>query len=131
METKRKTEAYSERYATWRHLDSIRYQIIQLAIAFIGAVTLIADFENGLLPAWVSLLVGVVYFALWGILAKINSAIRENGEALREFGKTVGDDRLPDVSKKDRSVFHYIEIGFCVLGLTFILAALLMSIGAI
>jgi len=129
METKRKTEAYSERYATWRHLDRIRYQIIQLAIAFIGAVALIADFDGGLLPAWISLLVGVVYFALWGILAKVNSAIRGNSEALREFGKTVGDDKLPDVSKKDRSVFYYVEIGFFVLGLTFVLAAFLMVTG--
>lgn len=131
MSNERRPEAYSERYATWRHLDRIRYQIIQLAIAFIGAIALIADVDNNRLPIWICLLVGIVYMALWGILAKVNSAIRGNGDALREFGKTVGDDRLPDVSKKDRSVFYYIEIGFFVLGLTFILTALLMVIGAI
>ena len=32
-----KLERYRQRYETWRHLDKIRYQIIQASIALLGA----------------------------------------------------------------------------------------------
>ncbi|WP_299192201.1 hypothetical protein [uncultured Litoreibacter sp.] len=131
MGSEPKSQAYSERYATWRHLDGIRYQIIQLSIAFIGAVVILTDIGDGSFPPWMYFLIGLVYLALWGVLAKVNSAIRGNGAALREFGKTIGDDKLPDVSQKERSVFFYIELGYFLLGATFLLAAILSTFGTI
>jgi uncharacterized membrane protein len=118
-----KVEIYKERYETWRHLDRTRYQIIQLTIALCAAA--LVGFENGYLISgpWISGSAGIILGILWQVLAKVNSAIQKNGEALRIYGLAVGDDQIPDVSKKDFSIFFWIESLFAVFGFVLVLLA--------
>lgn len=115
-----KIEIYKERYETWRHLDRTRYQIVQLSIALCAA--LVVGFESGLLKSeyWLSGAASITLLLLWRVLAKVNLAIQKNGEALRAFGLAVGDDQIPDVSKKDLSIFFLVETCFALAGLFFL-----------
>lgn len=116
-------ERYRQRYETWRHLDKIRYQTVQLAIGIAGAIALVIRATGAGFPSWLWIVLAVIFGLLWQTLSKVNLAIRKNGDALNRFGKDVGDELLPDVSKKDRSVFFYIETSFGVLAIFFLLLA--------
>ncbi len=101
-------ERYRQRYETWRHLDKIRYQIIQLAIGMGGAIALVIRATGTDIPFWLLTILAIIFFLLWMVLSKVNLAIRKNGASLQKYGEEVGDDDLPDVSQKDRSaVFLY------------------------
>ncbi|WP_131825042.1 hypothetical protein [Yoonia rosea] len=115
------TERYRQRYETWRHLDKIRYQTLQLSIAIAGAISLVVRATGIGFPPWLWVVLSIIFFLFWQILAKVNIAILKNGEALRKFGAEVGDDMIPNTSIREKSVFFYIEIAFGVAGLFFFL----------
>ncbi|NKB26396.1 MAG: hypothetical protein GKR99_02070 [Rhodobacteraceae bacterium] len=109
-----KLERYRQRYETWRHLDKIRYQIIQASIALLAAGAVVINFSDNSLPFWFFLIVGLAAMMFWKVLYKVNDAIIGNGQALRDYGAAIGDEDLPDVSDRKASVFYYIEVGYLI-----------------
>ena len=108
-EQDRALEVYRQRYETWRHLDKVRYQLIQVAVAAGAALAIFVQANDGEAYPLALIIFAGVLLLLWKILAKVNDAIVSNGAALKDFGNAVGDDRLPDVSKRVKSVFYYTE----------------------
>lgn len=112
---------YNQRYETWRHLDKIRYQLIQLSIAICSASALTIKVSEGAVPAWLLFTLSVVSLALWKVMSKVNWGIVKNGQALKTYGAAIGDDLLPEVADRDRSVFFYIELAYLAIGLALLI----------
>ena len=110
------TERYGQRYETWRHLDSLRYQTIQTAVGIFGVVAAILQVNGGTPSAWLWIVLGAVMLIQWKMLIKVNDAIVANGAVLAAFAKDVGDLSIPNVSDRKNSVFYWIEVVFLISG---------------
>jgi hypothetical protein len=113
-------EVYRQRYETWRHLDKLRWNMVQFLIALTSIVAIALRFFPGGLGAWSWLLIGTSVISLSLAMNKVSQGIVANSEMLNSAGKKVGDTRLPEVSDQARSVYFYITVLVGVVG--FILA---------
>jgi hypothetical protein len=104
-------DIYKERYATWRHLDQLRYKLVQLNAAFFSALIVLGRsvLISANLHEWL-LGLGLISLFNFLILMKINSAIQANGKILRKHGALIGDTDIPSVSGKNLSVFFAIQV---------------------
>ena len=120
-------EIYSQRYETFRHLDKLRWQMLQLLIAVGSATALVLRSTSGSLEWWFYALLGAALVTLAFVMQRIGSGIRTNANALRKVGKAIGDSGIPDVSNKWKSVAHWLAIAVMVLGLAMMAMAVFVS----
>jgi len=114
-------EVYRQRYETFRHLDKLRWQMLQILVAIGTATTLILRSTSGPLAWWFFVLLGGALLVLAFAMHKINQGIRGNGKVLQKTGKVVGDDAIPDVSNPWRSVAHWLTIGTGTVGVVLLI----------
>lgn len=125
--TPKSVEIYNQRYETFRHLDKMRWQMLQLLIAVASATALVLRSTSGELEWWFYALLGAALATLAFVMLRIGGGIRANAIALREAGKAIGDNGLPDVSNKWKSVAHWLAIAVLILSLAMMAMALLVS----
>lgn len=114
--TQKSVEIYTQRYETFRHLDKLRWQMLQLLIAVASATALVLRSTSGELEWWFFALLGAALAALAFVMLRIGGGIRKNAIALRKAGTAIGDNGLPDVSNKWKSVAHWLAISVMILG---------------
>jgi uncharacterized membrane protein YiaA len=66
---------------------------------------------------WFSGAIGIILMVIAWVSFSINTGIRANGSYLREVGKRIGDESIPDVSNKWKASSHWIAIFVLVIGL--------------
>jgi len=121
-----KLEIYSQRYETFRHLDKLRWQMLQIAVAT-GAVVLALGKEGSSMPSWwIWAAIGLVFLLCGTAMLKIGEGIRKNGVALHQAGKEIGDEEIPIPSTGWRSVSVWVAgilviIGVICIALSFCL----------
>ena len=114
---------YQERYATWRHLDEMRYQVIGLSLTLIliasGFLSIIED------RSWLIVLVlGISLIFTSSILGQINSAIVRNGQVLDHFAQIIGDSSIPSAQNRLRSRVNWFQYALFLAGCMLIGASL-------
>jgi hypothetical protein len=109
-------EIYRQRYETYRHLDKLRWQMLQLLIAVASAIALVLRSTQGEIEWWFYSLLGFTLLIISCVMLKIGSGIRTNSEVLREFGKKIGDNSIPDGANKWRSIAHWLALLVFALG---------------
>ena len=114
-----KIEVYRQRYETFRHLDKLRWQMLQLLVALGTATALILRSTTGPLEWWFYLLLGGALVLIAAVMHLISAGIRRNGEVLQKVGKDIGDTEIPDVSVPMKSISHWMMlcVGLSGLGL--------------
>ncbi len=116
-------EIYKQRYETYRHLDRLRWQMVQTAV---GAGSLILAFaRGGSKPEWwVFAVVGLMLMMFGVVMLRIGHGIKMNGQVLRKAAAEVGDVDIPLVSTWWKSVSFWISLTLIGLGLLCILMAI-------
>ncbi len=115
--TEAQLEIYRQRYETFRHLDKLRWQMLQIAIAT-GSVVLAFGTSTSTRPEWWTwAAVGVILLILGIAMIRIGNGVRKNGEALRNAGNTIGDTNIPKQLSNSRSVSFWIAITMIIIGL--------------
>ncbi len=120
-------EIYRQRYETFRHLDKLRWQMLQILVAIGTATTLILRCTSGTLEFWSFTILGMALLVLAFAMYKINKGIRGNGKALQKTGKMVGDGDIPDVSNEWHSAGHWLMIGTGTVGVILLIKGLLLA----
>ncbi len=121
--TPEKIEIYRQRYETFRHLDKIRWQMLQIAVAT-SSVVLVFGRGDAVKPGWwVWVAIGAIFLILGLAMTKINSGAENNGEILRKFGHAIGDTKIPRNLSKYRSVSFWIATMMIVVGLVCLVSA--------
>lgn len=113
-------EIYKQRYETFRYLDRLRWQMLQLLIAVGSASALVVRATEAPLEWWFFTIVGAVVMAIGFAMSRISTGIRKNGEVLRHFGEKVGDTGIPDVADPSKSVGFWITNFTIVFGFVLI-----------
>jgi hypothetical protein len=108
-------EVYRQRYETFRHFDTLRWQMLQTAVASAGIVLALGKDSIGAGMWWLWASVGGILLALGAAMLKVNSGIIANSLMLKSAGEKLGDDRIPD-QKKRRSVANWIALFMCSIG---------------
>lgn len=109
-------EVYRQRYETFRHLDKLRWQMLQLLVAVASATALVLRSTQGCIEWWFYSLLGFALLIISFVMFKVGAGIRKNSEVLSHVGKIVGDEGIPDVSSPWRSVAHWLALSICALG---------------
>lgn len=114
--TAEQLEIYKQRYETFRHLDKLRWQMLQIAIAT-GAVVLAFGSGASTKPEWWTwAAVGMILLILGFAKMRIGSGVRKNGEVLRSVGNAIGDVNIPKQLSSFSSVSFWIAITMMVMG---------------
>ena len=87
---------YQERYATFRHLDGLRWQLPTLALTG-GSIFLSLSTTSGdpVPPWWAILLFGVLCVITSYAVQRIRDGIIANSTVLSKVGKKIGDNDIP------------------------------------
>ncbi|MEM1141434.1 MAG: hypothetical protein AAGI88_02525 [Pseudomonadota bacterium] len=109
-------EVYKERYATYRHLDQLRWQMLQLAVAAGSAVLAFADVVSETAAGWKWAVAGSIFLILGIAMLRIGAGIVSNAKVLREVGKEIGDVWIPQPSPYVQSVSFWIALAITVFG---------------
>lgn len=120
-------DIYNQRYETFRHLDKLRWQMLQLLIAIASATALVLRSTSGEIEWWFYLLLGFALVTLSFVMLRIGSGIRKNAVALKSAAEAIGDDGMPDVSNEWKSIAHWIAVLVMGLGAFLIGSAVSMA----
>ena len=120
MSTDSDIEVYRQRYETFRHLDRMRYQLLQILVALGAAIAIFFRFKSDPVEWWILMLVGAMIFLIGNAMSKVSSGLWANNDALRKIGRKVGDLDIPGPTNKYRSVSY--RISFVVQSLGGLLA---------
>ena len=116
-------EVYRQRYETFRHLDRMRYQLLQILVAFCSAVGIFSRLQSTSLEWWFLLLVGAMFLLIGYAMSKVSCGLWKNNGVLSEIGKKIGDTKIPPLPKyKYRSASYWIYRIVQLLGVLFMLA---------
>ncbi len=110
VDNNKQIEIYRQRYETWRYLDKLRWQFIQLLVAIISAIALIIRATDGVIGWCFPLVFSMILLAISFSMHKVSEGLRGNQKVLHRVALLVGDDGIPDISAKSESVFHWITI---------------------
>ena len=108
---------YCQRYETFRHLDKLRWQMLQLLVAIGSATALVLRLSSGEIEWWFYLLLGLALMAISGAMLRISSGIRKNAEILKAAAEGIGDHGMPDISNKWKSIAHWIALVVMIVGI--------------
>ena len=113
-------EIYKERYETFRHLDKLRWQMLQLAIASSAAILSFGS-NGAVIHPWALSITGFVLISLGIVMEKISFGVWKNNKVLSEVGARIGDSEMPPQAKWYASASFMIAlvmifIGFATLG---------------
>ena len=122
MPTINQIEIYKQRYETYRHLDRLRWQMLQIAV---GAGSLILAFAGGDSEPdwWIFAAVGVLLMILGSVMLRIGHGINMNSKVLSKAANAVGDVGIPPISKRRKSVSFWIACFLIVLGSVCVVSA--------
>ena len=116
MATTDEIEIYKQRYETYRHLDRLRWQMLQIAV---GAGSLILAFARGGCEPdwWMFSVVGLLFIIFGSAMLRIGHGINMNSQVLSKAATVVGDVDIPSTSKWWKSVSFWIACILIILGI--------------
>ena len=117
---------YTQRYETFRHLDTLRWHVPTFSLTGGGILLGLTSPSNGLPPWWalfvLSLLLALSSYAVF----RIRKGIDKNNETLKVFAEKVGDMEVPKLSKKYEAS-HWSGLLLAALSILSLLTALAQS----
>lgn len=123
MATDDELEIYKQRYETYRHLDKLRWQMLQIAVGA-GSLVLAFGMADSSGPEWWILAVVGLLLVIFGfVMERIRHGISMNGEVLQKVGVLVGDVDIPSTTRWWKNPSFWIASTIMALGLLCIVLA--------
>ena len=112
-------EVYKQRYETFRHLDKLRWQMIQIAAPTVAGILAIGVQQSLTGLWWIWATIGSVLTVLGVSMDRINRGIVRNNIPLAEAAKSVGDSGSFSHTNRFRSVASWIGWMMIAFGIVF------------
>jgi len=127
MVTNGELEIYKQRNETFRYLDRLRWQMLQIAV-IVGSLILASGTEKFEPERWVFVVAGVL-LTIFGItMLKIRHGINKNNQVLRKAAAQVGDTEIPDPANWWKSIGWWISFALIGIGVLCILINIVPTI---
>ena len=121
-------EIYRQRYETFRHFDKLRWQMLQILVAVASATALLLRSTSGPIDWWFFCLLGSALAIIGFVILRIGNGIQANAKILKSAAEAIGDEGIPDVSNRWKSVAHWIAVLVVALGAVLLASSLWMAI---
>jgi hypothetical protein len=118
-------EIYRQRYEAFRHLDKLRWQMFQLAVAGGPAVLAFGFTSNGGSNSLAMIVSGILVAVFAIVMLRIGHGISANGAALSEVGIRIGDHNIPKSSNWYSSVSAWIALVLLTVGVSLVLVGMI------
>jgi len=115
LDASKELEIYKQRYETFRYLDRLRWQMLQIAV-IVGSLILAYGKEGSEPARWVFVVVGALFTMLGLTMLKIRHGINVNNQVLHKAATLVGDTEIPPASKWWKSIGCWISLVLIGLG---------------
>lgn len=109
-------EVYRQRYETFRHLDKLRWQMVQISVATAPIILAFGAKQNGAPAWWVYLTAGALLIIFGFVMEKIRKGIIANAVVLSKFGTMVGDTSIPAGTNRAGSTSYLVSVVIRALG---------------
>ncbi len=116
MATSEEMEVYRQRYETYRHLDKLRWQMVQISVAIAPVVIAFGAKEDGSPTWWVLATAGLLLIIFGWVMEKIRQGINANAQVLADFGERLGDNRIPNNSSRSKSSSYFVSVAIRLMG---------------
>lgn len=103
-------EVYQQRYETYRHLDRLRWQMMQIGVTAASVIFAFSSEKESTLEVWTWLGVGIVLIFSATAMLKISNGISANAKMLKIAGEHLGDSHLLESPRRRGSVAFWIAI---------------------
>ena len=127
MATNEELEIYKQRYETFRYLDRLRWQMLQIAV-IVGSLILAYGKDESEPARWVLAVVGALLTILGSTMLKIRHGINVNNQVLHKAATRVGDTEIPPVSKCWKSIGCWISWALIGIGALCIAKAIISAL---
>lgn len=111
-------EIYRQRYNTFRYLDRLHWQMLQIAVGIVAIGAGIAGASEGSSIWWALLIIGSVLILVSFVMSQIRKGIRKNCTVLRRVGAVIGDDGIPVIKRMGSSGWLGLAVG--IIGFLFL-----------
>jgi hypothetical protein len=108
-------EIYRQKYANFRHFDTLRWQVPGVVIALYAIILNFAGDKGGPTVAFLFFLFGLFALSCWWLLVRLRYNTSINTKALQEVARLLGDDTVPPIPAKYKSAAFWF---ICVTALT-------------
>ena len=122
-------EIYRQRYETFRHMDKLRWQMLQIVIAVGSFSVLVLNGTDSRFGALVVFGIGLIFFVLWYVIKRFNNSIYMNGLVLQEVGARIGDVSIPAAANNWKSSSRWIERSILLLSIGCFAVAIALYLG--
>lgn len=122
MENNNALEIYKQRYATFRHLDRLRWQLLQISVG-VGSLALAFTANSSKSPGWWALL-GLMFIIFGVVMERIRKGLNKNNEVLRDVANQIGDKGIPPVSKPWQSTACWVAWILIIVGVMCIIISI-------
>lgn len=116
-------EIYRQRYATFRHLDRLRWQLPLLPTLGGSSIAWASATNGSVSPVWWVIL-GWMFFIIGAVMEKMRKGLDKNNEVLRVVADQIGDKCIPPESKPWRSTAGLIARSLIILGVIYSIIAI-------
>lgn len=125
LATSEQIEVYRQRYETYRHLDKLRWQMVQIAVA-VAPLVLAFSMRTGKNPPWWAwAVVGLFLLNCAWVMERIRKGIQMNAVVLSKVGQDVGDIDQPLPKGASKSSAFWVAIGLYTFGAASLLTSLI------
>lgn len=109
-------EIYRQRYETFRHLDKLFWQMLQIAIAAGSIILAFGDGESSEPEWWALISIGLILIMLGSAMLKIFRGRKKNGKVLHKAGIKIGDKDIPIRKSNWKSASYWTALGVIMVG---------------
>ncbi|MBF2760694.1 MAG: DUF1772 domain-containing protein [Ectothiorhodospiraceae bacterium AqS1] len=125
--TEERIEIYRQRYETFRHLDKLRWQMLQILVAVASATAVLLRYKSDPFEWWLFFLLGALLIVVGVVMIRIGRGIQANNIVLKKAAEAIGDDGIPDLSNHWKSVAHWIAVFVFVSGVVLVVASICVA----
>jgi hypothetical protein len=111
-------EVYRQRYEVFRHLDTLRWQLFQTAIATAGIVLALGKDSIAAGSTWFWGAIALIFISIGLGKLRINYGVNCNNKMLKEVAEKIGDSKIPVRERWYTGVSNYTSIAMVLVGLS-------------
>lgn len=98
MASNEEIEIYRQRYETYRHLDKLRWQMLQISVAVAPLVLAFSVRNNQPPPIWSWVAIGIFLLITGWVMERIRTGVNKNATVLKKYSEILGDADQPDIN---------------------------------
>lgn len=128
MATNEEIEIYRQRYETYRHLDKLRWQMLQISVAVAPLVLAFSVRNDQPPPVWSWIAIGIFLLITGWVMERMRTGLNNNSAVLRKYSEILGDADQPTLNEWKTSSAFWTAFGLRLIGIGSIIYGIVKAV---